>query len=149
MKADLSTHSPRLGISLLLVYLLIPLQGCGLFRHSPEGEGFFREEYDTQVRFERSGGIAGMPTVRRIDSESLSEKKRADLRNLIDRAGFFGLPEEIPGSPRPDEFLYTITIEIDGRRHTVRTTDTAAPEQLKPLIEWLNEMVKREPAGTG
>lgn len=149
MGANFSKHSVRPGLSFLLLFLLIALQGCGFFHRSPEGEGFFREEYDTQVRFERSGGVAGMRTTSTIDSESLPEAEKKRLRSLIDRAGFFGLPEEIIGPPRPDQFLYTITVAIDGQQHTVRTSDTAAPEQLKPLIEWLNEAARRSPGATG
>ncbi len=141
MEIDLFTRSIRLGISFILVCLLMPLQGCGLFHRSPEGERFLRKEHDTRVRFERSGGVAGMRTATPIDSKSLPREEAQHLHDLIDRAGFFGLPEEILGPPRPDEFRYSITVEIDGKRHTVRTTDTAAPAQLKPLIEWLNQAV--------
>lgn len=143
----LPRYSIRLGISFILLCLVIALQGCGGRGRSPER--FLRKEYDTRVRFERSGGVAGMPTTSTIDSKSLPEEERKRLRNLIDRAGFFGLPEEIVGAPRPDEFRYSITVEIDGKQHRVRTTDTAAPEQLKPLIEWLNEVARKETARTG
>lgn len=145
MNADLFTRSIRSGISFTLVCLLMSLQGCGLFRPGPEGEGFFRKEYDTRVRFERSGGVAGMRTATTIDSKSLPREEAAHLRDLINQAGFFGLPEEILGPPRPDEFRYVITINIDGKQHTVRTTDTAAPAPLRPLIEWLNIQARRAP----
>jgi hypothetical protein len=148
METGSKKRSVRLGISFLLLSLLIILQGCGLFHRSPEGEGLLRKEYDTRVRFERSGGVAGSRRISIIDSESLPEEERKRLRSLIDRAGFFGLPEEIIGPPRPDQFLYTITVEIDGKIHTVRTTDTAAPEPLKPLIEWLNETARKAPDAT-
>ncbi|MDC4202818.1 MAG: hypothetical protein MPW14_13580 [Candidatus Manganitrophus sp.] len=149
MAANLPKQSTRLGIPFILLCLLIALQGCGGKSRSPEGEGFFRKESDTEIRFERSGGVAGIRTISTIHSESLPEEERNHLRSLIDRSGFFGLPEEIIGPPRPDQFLYTITVAVDGREHTVRTTETAAPEQLRLLIEWLNEAAKRETAHTG
>lgn len=149
MEANLQKYSIRPGISFLLLCLVIALQGCGVKSRSPEGERSFREEYNTQVRFQRSGGVAGMRTTSTIDSESLPREERKRLRSLIDRAGFFDLPEEIIGPPRPDQFLYTITVAIEGKQHTVRTTDTAAPDQLKPLIEWLNETARQKPAPTG
>lgn len=132
---------PTLGLFLLC--LMMALQGCGRFNRGPEGEGILRKEYDTRVRFERSGGVAGTRTATVIDSKSLPQKEAQHLRNLIDESGFFGLPEEILGPRRPDEFIYTITVEIDGRQHTVRTTDTASPAQLKPLIERLNEAARK------
>ncbi|WDT77616.1 MAG: hypothetical protein MPW16_10445 [Candidatus Manganitrophus sp.] len=149
MAANLPKQSTRLGIPFILLCLLIALQGCGGKSHSPEGDGFFRKESDTEIRFERSGGVAGIRTISTIHSGSLPEEERKHLRSLIDRSGFFGLPEEIIGPPRPDEFLYAITIESDGKTHTVRTTDTTAPEQLKPLIEWLNETAGGAPGATG
>ncbi|GEM_PF-919026 len=121
---------------------LMALHACGGRDRNPEGEGLFRKGYETRVRYERSGGVAGMRTTNLIDSKSLSREEAKHLRDLIDQSGFFGLPEEILGPPRPDQFLYGITIEIDGRKHTVHTTDTAAPAQLKPLIEWLNEAAR-------
>lgn len=148
METDPKKGSIRFGIFSLLFCLLITLQGCGFSRRGPEGEGLLRKEYDTRVRFERSGGVAGSRRTVIIDSESIPEEERKRLRSLIDRAGFFGLPEEIIGPPRPDQFLYTITVEIDGKIHTVRTTDTAAPEPLKPLIEWLNETARKAPGAT-
>lgn len=149
MESHPPKESLRPGMSFILLCFLIALHGCGHVRRSHEGEGFLRKEYDTQVRFERSGGVAGMSRVTLIDSESLSEKENARLRDLIDQSGFFGLPEEILGPIRPDQFLYTITVGINGKQHTVRTSDTAAPGPLKPLIEWLNEAERREPGRTG
>lgn len=149
MEANLPKQSIRLGIPFILLCLLIALQGCGGKSRSPEEDGFFRKESDTEIRFERSGGVAGIRTISTIHSESLPEEEKKHLRSLIDRSGFFGLPEEIIGPPRPDQFLYTITVAVDGKEHTVRTTETAAPEQLRPLIEWLNEAAKRETARTG
>lgn len=148
MAANLPKQSIRLGISSILLSLLIALQGCA-GSHRPEGEGFFRKESDTEIRFERSGGVAGIRTISTIHSESLPEEERKHLRSLIDRSGFFGLPEEIIAPPRPDEFRYSITVEIDGKQHSVRTTDTAAPEQLKPLIDWLNQAARRDPGAAG
>lgn len=148
LEADRPKGSARSGISFFLLCLLIALQGCGGKSRSPENEGILRKEY-TRVRFERSGGVAGMRTVSTIDSESLPAEERKRLRSLIDRAGFFGLPEGIISPPLPDQFRYTITVEIDGKTRTVRTTDTDAPEQLKPLIEWLNETARRALGRTG
>ncbi|MBI3803982.1 MAG: hypothetical protein HY282_09510 [Nitrospirae bacterium] len=133
------------GIIWLLTFMAIPLAalpGCNAFHRSPPEEERARKEYDAQLLFERSGGLAGIRATARVDSRSLSPKEAQQLRDLLDQAGFLGLREEIAGAPKPDEFSYLITVDIDGQIHTVRTTDTAAPPQLKPLIDWLNKRAR-------
>ncbi len=97
-----------------------------------------------QVQWERTGGFAGMRMAATIDSESLSEEEARQLRDLIERAGFFELPEEIGGPAEgADRFLYTFTVEMEGRRHTVRTSEAAAPPGLRSLIRWLTNAARK------
>lgn len=145
MKTHLPTPSIRFGECLILVCLLMSLQGCGPLGHSAEVDGYFLKDFGTRVRFERTGGMAGMRTAITIDSKSLPGEEAERLRNLIQQARFFDLPEEILGPSRPDEFHYLITITTDRQKHTVRTADTAAPAPLKPLIEWLNGQARGAP----
>ena len=65
------------------------------------------------------------------------------LRELVEAAGFFELPEELAGpGGGADRFLYTLTVEMDGRRHTVRTAEAAAPAALRSLIRWLTNTAR-------
>ena len=97
-----------------------------------------------QVQFERTGGVAGIRTGATINVESLSPEDAQHLYELIDVASFFELPAEIIGpSQGADSFLYTLTVEMEGRRHTVRTSEASVPSVLRPLIAWLTNGARR------
>ncbi len=104
------------------------------------------ESKSLQVQWERTGGFAGMRTAATIDSESLSQEEARRLRELVEAAGFFELPEEIADPAEgggADRFLYMLTVEMEGRRHTVRTSETAAPPRLRSLIRWLTTAARK------
>lgn len=105
-----------------------------------------------RIHFERSGGFAGMTVNVDIDADSLPESERRDLASLVSRASFFSLPAQITGSTPSrgaDQFSYRISIESGGRRHTVETSDGAAPATLIPLLDWLNGAARRARASGG
>ncbi|MCH8197052.1 MAG: hypothetical protein IH904_03115 [Proteobacteria bacterium] len=96
-----------------------------------------------KIQWERTGGFAGMRMEGSIDSESLSDEEARRLHELVEAAGFFALPEEFAGpAGGADRFLYTLTVEMDGRRHTVRTGEAAAPAALISLIGWLTNAAR-------
>ena len=97
-----------------------------------------------KVRFERSGGFAGMIMDVDIDATALSDEEREALMTHISNAEFFALPSEIADSSNTgaDRFNYRITIESEGREHTVDCSDGSAPESLMPLLEWLNDAAR-------
>ena len=83
-----------------------------------------------RVIFQSEGGIAHFPGLSRpvtIDGDQLPEQARAELRQLIEAARLFAQPAQ-GGSPArgaADYRQYTITVEADGRSHTVRLTEGA------------------------
>jgi hypothetical protein len=98
-----------------------------------------------KIRFERSGGFAGRVMTVDVDTASLGEDERASLALLVERADFFALPTAITETETrgADRFHYRITIETDGRSHTVDTSEGAAPTALVPLLEWLDAAARR------
>jgi len=101
-----------------------------------------------RVAFERTGGFGGLRLSVTIEDDTLSAEDADRLRDLIAGAGFFDLaPEILPDAPAPDDFEYHVQVEMDGRTHTVRTTDTAAPGGLRPLLDWLARAARRPPGG--
>lgn len=98
-----------------------------------------------KIHFERSGGFAGMTTNLDIDADSLPDADRQALAALVSDAGFFALPPTVVDSSATgaDRFNYRITIDADGRTHTVATTDGAAPPSLVQLLAWLNGAARR------
>lgn len=95
------------------------------------------------ISFERSGGFTGIPIVVTIDSSTLSPDQVVKLRQLVQAANFFNLPEMIPAAPQPDRFQYTITIRQNTQNHTVIMAEQAVPDPCRPLLNWLMEAARQ------
>ena len=64
-----------------------------------------------RIKFERTGGFAGMTVARDLKMDDLSEEQAHRLSELLDDLDFEQLPEQLTGSDSmPDEFTYTITV---------------------------------------
>jgi hypothetical protein len=101
-----------------------------------------------QIQFIRSGGFAGMTFTATIDTDSLPEGERDRICQLVEDAKFFSLPAIlVEPNPQPDGITYEVTIEHEGRSHTVSTSDEAAPSTLVPLLDWLNRAARRQRDG--
>jgi len=60
---------------------------------------------------------------------------------MFDSADFFMLPAAVPSSRQgADRFQYVVTAERAGNRHSVRTTDKAAPKALRDLLDALTKI---------
>jgi hypothetical protein len=97
-----------------------------------------------KVYFESSGGFAGMHTSATIDTDLANSEDTRQLRDLITSSNFFELP---PESPRPkhgsaDYIGYKITVESEGRSHTVSTNDISMSPRLSTLIRFLQSKSK-------
>ena len=136
------------GAALVLSGVVPPIQGARFLvsdgsRGTAQGYVQILERKTLKVQWERTGGFAGMRMASSIDSGSLSEEEARRLHELVEAAGFFELPEELTGpAGGADRFLYTLTVEMDGRRHTVRTAEAAAPAALRSLIRWLTNAAR-------
>jgi hypothetical protein len=107
-----------------------------------------------RIHFERSGGVGGFRLTAELDTDqgsaiygaarlqrSLSSDEVRRLREILDAADLFDLPAAAPPSGRgADRFQYVVTVESAGKRHSVRTTDRAAPKALRPLLEYLTKL---------
>ncbi len=95
------------------------------------------------IKFERSGGFMGRNTSLTLDVGELPSNQAEKIRHLLEDANFVMLKEELVSHPMPDEFNYTITVETDDLHHTVHTSDSSAPDSLRPLIHELTERARR------
>ncbi len=87
------------------------------------------------------GGFAGITKKKTVDTANLSQEKAKQLPQLVEAANFFNLPAHITASPtQPDRFQYKLTVEDNGKEHTVTVSETALPTTLRPLIEWMDEL---------
>ena len=97
-----------------------------------------------RIKFERTGGFAGMRIATDIEKGDLSEEQSQALLDILDALDFPELPEHLIGdSSMPDEFTYTITVEADDWKHTVVTGDSSAPEKMQELLQILNRIARR------
>jgi hypothetical protein len=96
-----------------------------------------------RIRFERTGGFAGMRIARDLSMDDLSEEQAANLLELLDDLDFSELPEQLVGEESmPDQFTYTITVETQEGEHTVTTGDASAPEKMQELLRFLNRLAR-------
>lgn len=94
----------------------------------------------TKILFERSGGIVGQDINLNLDLDTLPASEALNLIHLVQQANFFKLPEDSVATSTPDEFVYTVTVESGSSRHCIRTSDTSAPETLRPLLNVLSTL---------
>ena len=96
-----------------------------------------------RIRFERTGGFAGMTIARDLKLEDLSQEQAETLLELLDDLDFEELPEQMTDMERmPDQFTYTITVETRRGKHTVTTGDVSAPEKMQDLLQLLNRLAR-------
>jgi|SRR5579859_4992989 len=89
-----------------------------------------------RIEFTRSGGYTGIRLNRTFDTVQLPEEEAHQLDQLVDAANFFNLPEGLQ-SGGADKLQYKISIERDGKTHTVQADERAAPPSLAGLIKKL------------
>lgn len=96
-----------------------------------------------RVRFERSGGFAGITMRSDFDSAGLPAEQVAELTRLVSEARFFELPAVIASAKSgADLFQYSISVEDGAQTHQVEFVQGAAPEHLRPLVQWLTQAQK-------
>ena len=98
-----------------------------------------------KIYFERSGGLLGKPITGVVDTDSLPSDEAVSLQTLVTEAEFFDLPESLAAPAEVyDQFQYKLVVESEESRHTVETTDTAAPDSLRPLLRHLTIMARSQ-----
>ena len=94
----------------------------------------------TAITFKRSGGFIGQGMKYELNLNRLPTDDTRKLIRLIEKAEFFNLPENLITKFMPDEYQYTITVDVGITSHTVRTNDTTMPESLRPLVDELSSL---------
>ena len=100
-----------------------------------------------KIEFLRTGGQG--PISRRsasIDVSALPDAEAHEAEQLVASARFFELPEKLESKPMPDSFTYRITVEKEGRSHTVEAGQSALSPQLHGLVAWLMKKARPGPA---
>jgi hypothetical protein len=96
-----------------------------------------------RIKFERTGGFAGMRIARDLKLDDLSDEQAHSLLELLDDLDFEELPEQMTRTESmPDQFTYTITVETERGEHTVVAGDASAPEKMQELLQLLNRLAR-------
>jgi len=91
-----------------------------------------------RIHLRRTGGFSGLVLNATVDTESLPPVDARDLHTMVEAAKFFDLPSKVGTSALgADRFSYVLTIEAEGRSHTVEMGEGAVPEGLSPLVRRL------------
>ncbi len=108
----------------------------------------------TLIEYSRTGGFAGFDDKLKIDASghatlarrtantefNLTTDELNQLQVALRDASFASIPEDsVPKQLAPDEFSYTVTYA----NHTVKTSDTAMPSKLQPVIQALNAVIAK------
>lgn len=98
-----------------------------------------------KIRFERTGGFVGMRMTAILDTDSMPPDEARNLHEVVNSAGFFELPEFSPAPKRgADYFQYKLTVETEGRQHTIEMSDESVPGALRPLLELLMDAARKK-----
>ena len=93
-----------------------------------------------RIVFATSGGLAPIAALNgplTIEVSALPEHEQDEWRQLVERTAFYELPTSRARPRGADARTYTITIEDDGRSHTVVLSDPVAPGDLRVLVDRL------------
>ncbi|MCP4424581.1 MAG: hypothetical protein GY803_08830 [Chloroflexi bacterium] len=93
-----------------------------------------------RIYFERSGGFFGRPMTCEVDTETMPAEEAIALQEMVTSASFFEMPQS--SSEARDQFQYKLIVEAEKVKYTVETTDTAAPDSLRPLLRRLTIMTR-------
>ena len=97
-----------------------------------------------RVKFERTGGFAGMHIAADFELNDLPKEQADQLCELLDEVDFDELPENLmKGNQIPDGFTYTITVDSEEGQHTVTTSDMSAPSKMQPMLELLFQIARQ------
>lgn len=98
-----------------------------------------------KIKFERTGGFAGIRLAAEIEMDELPEDQRREILDLIDDMDFEELSEKSAGEISfPDGFVYAISVESDKREYRIVAGESAMPADMQPLVEILENIAKRK-----
>jgi hypothetical protein len=101
----------------------------------------------TKIIFKRTGGVAGREMESDIDLNEMPDHESQELMQLISDTNFFKIPQNLISTGTPDEYEYTVTVEAGNTHHTIHTSDSSAPDSLRPLLDKLSLLARENNSG--
>lgn len=102
------------------------------------------EQAEPRVSFRRTGGLfAGSVVTTSVSADDLDGPAWEALQRCLEQADLGALAERSPiTGPGADMFQYDIVLEHGGTRSQVVVAQTAVPDNLRPLVEWLEQRAR-------
>ena len=98
-----------------------------------------------RIKFERTGGFAGIRLTADIELDELPEDQAQQILELLGDLDFDKLPEQIMSDRQiPDSFNYSITVISEGKQHTVTTNEASAPEKMGSVFQILTQIARQQ-----
>ena len=94
----------------------------------------------TRVQIQIDGGIAAFPGLSRpvsIDISALCVADQTQFEQLVAESRFFEQPKVVKDARGADLRQYTVTIESEGHKRTVRIRDPISDPHLESLVQFL------------
>lgn len=100
-----------------------------------------------RIELKREGGPAyfpGLARPRSVDLERLPAEQAEALREGVRAARFFEQPPVVGATPRgaADTRRFTLTVEEEGRRHSVQLVEPVEEPRLHALLELVKQAAK-------
>lgn len=105
-----------------------------------------------RIEIKREGGPAyfpGLARPRAVDLTSLPPEQAEALRHSVQAARFFELPPVVGTLPpgAADARRFTLTVEEEGRRHTVQFIEPVEEPRLHDLLEQVTKAERAQRRG--
>jgi hypothetical protein len=98
----------------------------------------------TRIRFERSGGFAGVTVHTDVDTAELPEDEAVAYHGLLAGLDLAALAHPAAArAGRPDRFQYDIDIRVGDQSYQLSYGEQELPAQLRPLVDRLTERAHR------
>jgi len=96
-----------------------------------------------KIQIIRSGGYAGITTTFFVDDKHATPTEIALLKELLTESNFLDLPSNDTKNYGADYYIYDITVEINGLRQTVKTTDITISPSLREMVKQVMDIHDR------
>ncbi|MDP9350851.1 MAG: hypothetical protein M3P51_04840 [Chloroflexota bacterium] len=94
-----------------------------------------------RIRYREFGGFSGIAFVALVDTNRLVPEEAREVERLVDQARFFSLPTLPLYEDCAEMTRYDITVEWEGRCHSISMEMSRVPPGLWPLISRLTGRV--------
>src|SRR4029077_5752273 len=98
-----------------------------------------------KVAIVRGGGVVGLTSRTRLAADALPAGDAKALHERVRKARRLTMPQPAPQPTRhADQLLYAVSVDDGERERTLHFTDESLPDEVRALIEWVDDHPKGE-----